>query len=206
MPDFLGASRGQVFTLDMAIGAIVFLFIATLSTLAWDNLNAQIASAEQRKDLEFAVFSSSESLLKTPGNPVFWDASNVSAMKSFGLATVSSDSGALAGSHVLNASKAVFFLQLLEENYSDAKRVLGAGAFEFGFSIKNKSKEIINLSCNPGCFCGVPCWKTLNYSTMPQSGVSDAAAVQRAAVLEYFDSAGNKRKQIVTVSVFVWSS
>ncbi len=194
--------RGQVFVLDLVFGVIIFLFAVASASALWEDLFSQVQSAEQRKDLEFGVFSSSELLMRTSGNPVGWNSSGLASVKSLGLAAQSNGS---ADGYVLNASKAVFFVQLLESNYSDAKSLLGAGAYDFGFSITDKSHQVVNVSCNPGCFCGPPCWKTLNYSTAGETGASDAAAIKRAAVLEYVDSTGSLRRQIVNLNVFWWA-
>ncbi len=179
----------------------MFLFVFSVSTFIWNDLNSNIAAADARNDLEFGVFSASEFLVRTSGNPAGWNASNASALKSIGLANLRD--GFPDGS-VLNATKAVYLAQLLESNYSEAKRILGLGSVEFGFSITNKSRQLVNLSCAPSCWCGAQCWAQLNYSTLDEESAFDVAALQRAAVLEFFDASGNARRQIVNLNVFAW--
>ncbi|MFA6048423.1 MAG: hypothetical protein WC792_00555 [Candidatus Micrarchaeia archaeon] len=190
--------------LDLMAGVVVFLFAIASATALWENLLLQVHSAETRRELEFGVSSSSDLLLLTVGNPSNWTSGNASAIKSLGIADFSNGTS-LPETGVVNGTKAMMLVELLESDYDDAKMILGAGAFGFGFSITNKSRELVNLSCAPSCWCGAQCWKTLNYSAMPASGVSDASAMRRAAVLHYTDASGNERKQIVNVNVFWWT-
>ncbi|MFQ5405548.1 MAG: hypothetical protein ACE5DI_00110 [Candidatus Micrarchaeia archaeon] len=196
------SKRGQVFTGDFVLSVFVFLIIVTVAGVFWNNLNDSITASENRKDLEFATLVASESLIRTSGNPFNWSNDNLSAVKSIGLAVNAQNQS--ADSHIINASKAVMLVRLMEDNYSFAKNVLGLGAFEFGFSITNKSGQVVNASCEVGCWCGSPCWKSLNYSTFDSVQADDAAVIRRIAIIDVAIEGDFRTRKVVNVNVFGW--
>lgn len=77
--------RGQVFSSDFAVAAAIFLFILTISVIAWNDLVDRTASAQDRLLNAEAAERAVGALLST-GSPVDWPFANASQMQIPGLA------------------------------------------------------------------------------------------------------------------------
>src|SRR3989344_7361296 len=104
------AMKGQLFSSDFIISVVIFSAAIMLLLPLWNDINYQIADAEAKKDLQIAVSSISDLLVKSPGSPSNWTPTDV---KSLGLSNTR---------RVINLTK---FESLRQLNYSAVKALLG---------------------------------------------------------------------------------
>ncbi|MEK6843334.1 MAG: hypothetical protein AABY04_02510, partial [Candidatus Micrarchaeota archaeon] len=100
--------------------AAVMIFIAALLIVGpmWNSLNAQVFNLEENRKIHMASLQVSDILLRTSGSPSGW---NETFVYSIGISDEL---------RIINATKAKYFYQFMASNYSEAKFMLGAGAYE----------------------------------------------------------------------------
>jgi len=128
--------RGQVFSSDFAVAAAIFLFILTISVVAWNDLVDRTASAQDRLLNAEAAERAMGALLST-GSPVDWPFANASQMQIPGLAEKPG---------VLSQAKLDAFSVL---DYNVARTSLGLPRFEARFSLTKGGETTVMLGSAP---------------------------------------------------------
>ncbi|MFA6035420.1 MAG: hypothetical protein WC759_00490, partial [Candidatus Micrarchaeia archaeon] len=116
--------RGQAFSMDFILSAVIFGIVLVLLVPIWSTLTAQIREAEVRKDLQIATSAIADLLMRSPGSPANWSVDDV---MSIGLAN---------SAHELNTTK---LLRLRDIPYEDAKTVLGLDAYNFSINVSERN-------------------------------------------------------------------
>ena len=115
--------KGQLFSSDFIISVVIFSAAIMLLLPLWNDINYQIADAEAKKDLQIAVSSISDLLVKSPGSPSNWTPTDV---KSLGLSNTR---------RVINLTK---FESLRQLNYSAVKALLGIYQYNLTINITDE--------------------------------------------------------------------
>lgn len=108
----MSSNKGQLFSYDFIVSAVLFLFFFSTFFFVWDYLNRQVAWQSELRDIQERASLLSDVLVRTDGYPVNWTSANVETM---GLA---GEDGIIDQSRLsaLNAT-----------NYSTARDVMGLG-------------------------------------------------------------------------------
>ena len=147
--------KAQIFSADLAIAIIAFLFIIVAFIYLGNHLEKQIQLKEESNDLIRISHYLAATLVETPGDPSNWsdyDSSdfNTSNINSLGLAASSSvnnldisekgSSTALSNENylVLDSEKVMYFANLNTTHYETYKEMLGVigPGYEFQVIIK----------------------------------------------------------------------
>lgn len=107
-------SKGQLFSYDFIISAVVFMFFFSTFFFVWDYLNRQIAWQSEFRDIQERASLLSDVLVRTAGYPENWTSTNV---ESIGLATTGED-------NVIDPGR---LFALNATNYSTARNAMGLG-------------------------------------------------------------------------------
>ncbi|VVB66294.1 Uncharacterised protein [Candidatus Gugararchaeum adminiculabundum] len=169
--------RGQFFSFDVIMGAVVFLIALFLLTTYWWGIRNSFD--DTRENMYLATLRVSD-LLMTPGAPTNW-----------------ADPGAVAGQYglmknwtyqKLDIYKAKRFLSLtrpITGNYNDIKKSLGAQNYEFYITIENVSYPAGSAS-NPNslicCDNNDPCINPCIFGARPTNAI-ESVSVDRTATL-----------------------
>jgi len=166
-----------LFSIDFVVGLSIFIVAILLISPMWQSMNTQAENLERSRDMQATAASATDILLRTTGSPPQW---NNTYVKSIGL--IDSDE------RVLDANKSRYLFLYIESNYSDAKWRLGAGAYEMGAEIANKSGSPIN-------YRGV----TFTNNTISPDA-REVAIAQRVAILKYNDTS----MEFVNLKITIW--
>ncbi|MBR9679260.1 MAG: hypothetical protein GON13_03260 [Nanoarchaeota archaeon] len=105
--------KAQVFTMDFIISIILFMSMMIMISILWSTLTIDLESKKSFDDMMFQALSTSELLVKDGGNPTNW---TTSVFYSLGLAE---------SENVLEWRKISYFVELVLNDYSSVKDVLG---------------------------------------------------------------------------------
>lgn len=161
--------RAQVFSIDLIVGILAFIFIMIAGIWMWDYSRERMYLVESRADLEILSRNALNVLVQTPGNPSNWtniaeDDFNESNVKSLGLARSISDNnldveekgrsaGLIKNGYlILDSNKVDTFNTLSSSKYDTYKRLLGILGPNYHFQLKIKQ------------------WNGVTYSTSHQIG------------------------------------
>ncbi|MFH0970978.1 MAG: hypothetical protein ABIG96_01770 [Candidatus Micrarchaeota archaeon] len=167
-----------LFSGDFVVGLAIFLVILLIVSPMWSSVTTQVENSEAERRLQIAGIEVSETLLRTKGFPEDWNSTSVISI------------GLAGETRVLNATKAKYFFQFMESNYTDAKFMLGAGAYDMRV-------EIANNTGLPVIFEGVE----FTRDPVPANSY-DVTNTERLAVLEFNESYA----EFVSLQVSVWRS
>ncbi|MBU0953120.1 MAG: hypothetical protein KKA90_01710 [Nanoarchaeota archaeon] len=94
--------RGQIWSLDAIASILIFVSAFLLLAFAWNNAQVQLMERQTQLHLESRVIGISDSLLRTPGLPLDWNAGNVQSI------------GIIKEENVINQTLLIRFLDLPE--------------------------------------------------------------------------------------------
>lgn len=130
--------KGQMWTMDFAVSIVIFALMVGIVIFAW-NYSIQNSSDQVNLNiLENDVIMISDTLIRVPGMPEDWNASNVRVI------------GLAEEENVLNETKV---LQFINMGYTQIKGLFGIGNYEFYFEMRypnNTVMEIGGISLNKG--------------------------------------------------------
>jgi hypothetical protein len=105
--------KGQVLTIDFVTSMFILVSVMILVGFLWNTISTDLMGKNAFDKMMLQALSATELLVKTQGNPVNWNSSNV---KTFGLAY---------SPNVLSLDKTLSFTSLISSNYSRVKEELG---------------------------------------------------------------------------------
>jgi len=130
-----GARSGQLFSSDIAVATMVFIFCLSLAFLAWNTQTEQINRSERLRELQKTVASTVESLIRSPGVPEDWDTNWDVEVP--GLATED---------RFINSTKASAFIDMMNATYyDDYRHVMGLGEYRFYMEVANLSGSVVTV-------------------------------------------------------------
>jgi len=136
--------RGQVFSADLMMAAVVFLFIITLSIVYSSEVANRVYFLEEGQERDQAVLRAGDALLLSPGSPANWELlSDVSQASSLGL---------VKSRNVLDSGKVQALLDLNAGSYGRIKELLGASKYDFGISLLSlqSRQSLAEFGMQPG--------------------------------------------------------
>lgn len=126
--------RGQIFTTDLILASVVFLFILTLSIVYSTQAANRVELMEEDKARATAAMSAANSLLLSSGKPANWqnlgDLNNVSSI------------GIVKSKNEIDSAKLQHLLDLNESNYEGVRDLLGVGKYGLSISVLRLSDQI----------------------------------------------------------------
>jgi len=132
-------NKGQVFTWDLISSVMLFLIALGMLIYLMMNLESDILYSQRIFELGQLGSMVNEQLVRTPGVPSNWNASNASVFgfaKSFELMGKQS-----ALSRTLDPAKILSFAEMASQNYSSARhKLLGSSKYEFYLEISCLNK------------------------------------------------------------------
>jgi hypothetical protein len=139
-------SKAQVFSGEFLLAYFIFMTVIILALLLWYNTTRDVSYVESYKLMEEKAVDAAEQLVRTPGIPDDWNATNV---LSVGLAN---------GSRILSAAKIGRFLDLTNassyddlcddpslSNYDCNRHLLGLSGYDFQYNISHLNGSIISV-------------------------------------------------------------
>ncbi|MFW6013754.1 MAG: hypothetical protein ACOCZ6_04515 [Nanoarchaeota archaeon] len=135
----LNNCKGQLFSWDLVVSAMIFIFIFLTIAVIWDNRGIEFQENEPKKDIELYSRYAVEALLTTPGYPEDWyefDTLNSSEINSIGFKD---------GRYGFIDYRKVQQLMESNESYDEIKKLLGfrGPGYEFSLDIFVYSEERI---------------------------------------------------------------
>ncbi len=119
--------RGQIFSTDMMMAAVVFLFILTLSIVYSSEVANRVYFMEEGNARDQTVLQAADALVLSAGSPANWETlSDLNTASSLGL---------VKSRNVLDAGKLQAILNLNAGNYGRIKELLGASRYDLGVSV-----------------------------------------------------------------------
>lgn len=120
--------KAQIWSFDFAISVIFFVTVMVILIFAWNYTNIQSLRQLEFNEIETTTITVSDSLIRIPGLPEDWNATNV---KVIGLAK-NCENGC---ENILNESKVIRFINLTSSDYPKSRRLL-TGKYQFYFEMK----------------------------------------------------------------------
>ena len=120
-------NRGQVFTTDLIVAAVVFLFIITFTTIYSNEISYRVTLMEGAEAREIAALNVLDSLTLSQGRPANWELfSDLNRVSSIGLVSSIGD---------IDEQKFEHMIDMNALHYEAIRYILGAGAYEMNISI-----------------------------------------------------------------------
>ncbi len=161
---------------DFVVGLVVFVVVLSFLLPLADDLWRQTSTVSEERHLQGQALSVSDLLLRSPGYPSDW---NETTVQSIGLANEE---------HVLNSTKVLRFLNVLNADYYTAKSRLGLPSAHVNFSVTDKTGAPLVLEGN------------LTQYTRSEPPTSNAFSVKRLALVQL----NATHRQLVNLNVVVW--
>lgn len=118
-------SRGQVFSADLIFSTMVLLLVFVLVGSAWNNLQTSVAAALDAQEIQSSAAYALDFLLASRGYPEDWQSAPVfDGVSNLGL----------KGEQGVSLEKTIALARFARQNYSEVKRQLGLGTFDFFLS------------------------------------------------------------------------
>lgn len=136
-------NKGQFFSSEVLMAYFIFSLAIIMVFFLWNVAVKEINQSEEMYNLEEKAVSLGEKLVKTEGVPKNWTKKNV---MSVGLAKEKQP-------RVLDKTKIIEFIQLMNESYEERSHLLGLGKYDFFFNLTDmQGGQIIieNLTCATG--------------------------------------------------------
>ncbi|MBW6462246.1 MAG: hypothetical protein K0B07_04330 [DPANN group archaeon] len=115
--------KGQTFTPDFFVSAIIFIFILNVSYLAWNSAQ-DIGSDFETDYMQKKVFYITDMIARTPGYPYGWNSTTVELI------------GLSDSSNMINYSK---FLELQNVSYGGMTFLWGISDYDFNLTISGET-------------------------------------------------------------------
>jgi len=126
LPKLLG-KRGQIFSTDLIVSSIVFLFILTLSLIYSTEVSNRIYLLEADNARNLAAFSAANSLLLSSGSPANWEnMPDLNYVSSIGLAKAGNE---------IHPAKLRKLMDLNAGNYNGVRELLGLAKYNLRISV-----------------------------------------------------------------------
>ncbi|MFH1978469.1 MAG: hypothetical protein ABIJ92_04030 [Candidatus Aenigmatarchaeota archaeon] len=122
--------RGQLWSTDFIVSATMFFTVLFLVIFVWNYTNTQGRERLEFNSIETLALTVSDAIIRTPGLPEDWNASNVRVL------------GIASDDNVLNSTKVLRFVNLPYSN----SRALISQKYQFYFELRNTTGEIIENS------------------------------------------------------------
>jgi hypothetical protein len=136
--------RGQIFSTDLMMAAVVFLFILTMSIIYSGEVANRVYFLEENQARDQAALRAADAIVLSSGNPANWETlSSLDSASSLGIAQ---------SRNVLDEGKLLALLDLNAGNYSRIKDLLGASRYGLGISVlrlQNK-QSLAEFGMQPG--------------------------------------------------------
>lgn len=131
-------NKAQVFSTDIVIAVIVFIFILITSAWFWDSTKEKIHITEVRNDLELISHNAEAVLINTVGDPPNWHNITFNNDKVFSIGVGKNRPW------FIDENKAIRLQELNESNYDLFKRILGVrgASYEFFLNISKYNKTL----------------------------------------------------------------
>ncbi len=127
--------KGQIFSTDLMIASIVFLFILTTAAVYGNQLANRLYFIEQDSEMRQIGQQAANILLLTTGSPANWQQlSSLEEVNVIGLAE---------HQNFLSIEKMTQMKTLTSSNYEDLKEVLGLSKFDFKLEVKSLQNNLI---------------------------------------------------------------
>ncbi len=120
--------KAQLWSMDLAASAIVFMLIFVMLAFAWYYVSEQSGQAADFSEMESRALSITDILVRSPGYPENWNESNVS---SIGLAD---------RENVLDPAKVTGFLNL---DYNASRVLFGLRGEDYYFSVTYLNDSVV---------------------------------------------------------------
>ncbi len=132
--------RGQVFSADIAIATVVFLFSLSIAFFLWNETTGEIRSSEAAMEMDRLGSKALDQLMRTPGNPEDWNYFTVVSP------------GLVSNNREINETKALMFIDLMNASnsthYDTNRRILGLGEYNFYINATYLNGSIVSISGN----------------------------------------------------------
>ena len=122
--------KGQIWSFDFAVSMTIFISLLVVVLFFWNYSNSQVFEKTQQEDLQDAIITVSDILVRNKGSPENWTAATV---QSIGLAN---------DEKILDQNKILNFTQI---PYDQAKWLMGIGKYEFYFEMNYANGSSVNL-------------------------------------------------------------
>ena len=110
--------KAQISTLDLIFAVSLFVLVVILFEISWDSVLSAI-NMSGSENYQHAAYRIMDDLLETPGDPRDWNSSNVNMI------------GIAKSRDVIDGDKFVSFVDIVDDNYTRAKELLGVSSYEF---------------------------------------------------------------------------
>lgn len=119
--------KGQIFTTDLIVAGVVFLFIITFTSIYSNEISYRVALIEEEEARENAALGVMDLLMLTPGKPANWEKfSDLNRVASIGVAY------AIGG---IDEEKFAHLVDMNNTHYEAITYLLGAGAYGVNISV-----------------------------------------------------------------------
>ncbi|MEM5781789.1 MAG: hypothetical protein QXD43_01155 [Candidatus Aenigmatarchaeota archaeon] len=119
--------KAELFSSDFIISILVFFSALAIIAFYYQNLQSDVYENNIRNEMYYKAMNIASLLATSSGYPQYWDSSNVEVLGFY-------DNGKF------NLTK---FEEFKEIDEQEAKKMLGAGAYNFFISLKNTTGQII---------------------------------------------------------------
>lgn len=170
-------SKGQLFSGDIAIAMMVFLFSLAMVFFLWNDVTDDINRAENLRRMEKIGSEAIEQLIRTPGIPEDWNYFTVEVP------------GLASDDRVINESKALAFIDLMDStnstHYSANVHKMGLAEYDFYLNVTDLQGDVVTVGDVEFIAGEAP------------SGETDSIAMFRTAIFN---------ETIVRVNFIMWRS
>ena len=124
-------NKGQVFSIDIIIAMIIFIFIIISSAWFWDTAKEKMHQTEARNDLELIAYNAVSVLIGTVGDPPNWNNQTFLDRNIYSIGIGKNRPW------IIDEEKASRIGELNATNYNLIKRILGirGSSYEFYLNI-----------------------------------------------------------------------
>jgi hypothetical protein len=123
--------RGQIWSMDFAVSIVIFVLVVSVVLFAWNHVTQNSMYQVSLNVLENDALAMSDTLIRVPGMPEDWNASNVRVI------------GLASEENVLDPAKV---LQFVGMDYNQTKRILGIGGYEFYFEVRHLNNTQMSIN------------------------------------------------------------
>ncbi|MFH1390953.1 MAG: hypothetical protein ABIH20_01440 [Candidatus Diapherotrites archaeon] len=123
------STKGQIFSVDMILAAIVFLFIITSTIVFSNEINNNVILAEKDNLRKETAITAASALVYSSGSPANWEnLADLNNVSSIGIAKTR---------NFLDSEKVSKLVDLNQTNYSAVKYLLGVSKYGLKISVLN---------------------------------------------------------------------
>jgi len=141
---FMGLNeKGQIFSVDMIVASVVFLFILTLIIVFSGDISNRVSLVQEHNLREEAALHAASSLVYSPGSPANWEnVSDLNNVSSIGIAETR---------NLIDSDKLARLVDLNQTNYVGVKDLLGLSKYDLKIDLirMQNSQVISEFGLNP---------------------------------------------------------